>query len=260
MVASAGVLGWTPARADNDNDKLPLYLSRTVDPVARDTSNPNQIWQGSGNPIHSFMVKRNLDAGIELALKIHFRQGNAIAPTYVDDKGLVHVEVPTGPQVVDPSRGVSSPHPGRAAWSFTFSYAALPGVAPNLECYDADLWFDLDPSSKTDYLKLELKKYTGPGPGQQNGYGWFPKKASTPVIGDDEGTAQVTQNSQNYAFYASLIDTNPSQPGVQPYAFGPAEFDIVLKMKWKGDKNTCGNPGKKEGNDTTIHAVVNVVP
>ncbi len=65
--ATAQLAGSTQVRADDDNDKLPLYLSRTVDPVARDTSNPNQIWQGSGNPIHSFMVKRNLDAGIELA-------------------------------------------------------------------------------------------------------------------------------------------------------------------------------------------------
>ena len=51
------------------------------------------------------------------------------------------------------------------------------------------------------------------------------------VIGDDGGNAYVTQNSQNYAFYQSLIDTNPHAPGVQTGPIGPAgTFDIEAQV------------------------------
>lgn len=243
-----------PAWGDDDdadgrpNDNLPVYLDRKVHPTAQDTCDPGFIWQGAGNPDTTFQRKRNLDEGVELALKAIVRQGPDIRSTYVDGDGLVHVEVPTGAQVGNPTR---------AAWNFTYSYdVALNPSNPNLDGYNGDLWFDLDPSRRTRYLKLKLSKG---GPVQsnpclepdRNGYQW--KSGNTVVIPDDEGTEQVTQNSQNYAFYAALIDTDRDMPGIQPYTFGRAEFDVVLMLS------------KKEGHDdedsesTTLHVVFNVV-
>ena len=108
----------TPAVADDDHDnssrdRLPVYLDRPVHPTAQDTCTPGFIWQGAGNPATTFQRKRDEDAGIELAIKGIIRQGADIRSTYVDDDGLIHIEVPTGPQIGNANR---------AAWNFTYSY------------------------------------------------------------------------------------------------------------------------------------------
>lgn len=236
------------------NDKLPVYLDRRVHPTAQDSCAPGFIWQGAGNPDTTFQRKRNLDAGVELAIKAIIRQGPDIRSTYVDGNGLVHIEVPTGAQIGNPNR---------AAWNFTYSYdVALNPTNPNLDRYDARLWIDLDPSEKTSYLKLNLA--TG-GPIQPNpclepdlnGYQW--KSGNTVVIPDDEGTQKVTQNSQNYAFYIAAIgDTDRHTPGVQTYAFGPGEFDVVLALREKQPGHNHDDDDD-EGEWTVLHVVFNVV-
>jgi len=230
---------------DEFNDKLPVYLDKTVHLSAQDSCTPGFLWQGAGNPATTFQRKRSRDGDLELAIKAIVRQGPDIRSTYVDDDGLVHIEVPTGAQ---PS------NPGRAAWNFTYSYdVALDPTNPTLDKYDAELWIDLDPSEKTKYLRLNLVKLGPPaasGPCNRepdtNGYGW--KSGSTIVIGDDEGTDRVTQNSQNLAFYASQIDTNPSVAGIQPYTFGPGQFDVVMIIG-----------GHRHRERTVLHVVFDVV-
>jgi hypothetical protein len=227
------------------NDKLPVYLDHEVHPTARDTCPSNtfpQLWQGAGNPATTFQRKRNEDAGIELAIKGIIRGGADIRSTYVDGDGLVHIEVPAG-----------TGSPNRALWNFTFSYdVALDPSNPTLDSYDAELWIDLDPSDKTDYLKLNLAKVrtpTSPTPCVEpdyNGYGW--KAGSTTVINDDEGTDRVTQNSQNLGFYSSLLGG---------YTFGPGQFDVVMTIK---QKNGRGRNRDDHGNSkTTLHVVFDVV-
>jgi len=253
-------LGAMPALADDDhggpqpNDNLPVYLDRTVDATAQDTCTPGFLWQGAGNPATTFQRKRNLDAGIELAIKAIIRQGADIRSTYVDGDGLVHIEVPSGAQPGNPNR---------AAWNFTYSYdVALDASNPTLDNYDAELWIDLDPSDRTDYLKLKLTKLGPPAPPaacprepDANGYGW--KAGNTVVIPDDEGTDHVTQNSQNLAFYTTLIDNDPHQKGIQPYTFGAGQFDVVMTIKRKNARNRHHDD---DGNDgTTLHVVFDVV-
>ena len=264
MLGSALSAG--PAWADDDNrggsgpnDNLRLYLDRTVHPTAQDTCTPGFIWQGADNPATTFQRKRNLDAGVELAIKGIVRQGPDIPSTYVDGHGLVHIEVPSGPQVGNPNR---------AAWNFTYSYdVALDPSNPPLDAYDAQLWIDLDPSENAKYLKLRLVRLAPPAPAgacprepDLNGYGW--RSGNTVVIPDDEGTERVTQNSQNLAFYRTQIDADPDQPGIQPYDFGPGEFDVVLILNSKGrhhdddgdDDDSESGPGR-----TIVHVVFDVV-
>jgi hypothetical protein len=266
----AATLAPAVAWADDDNDRswgggqpndsLPVYLDRNVHPTAQDTCTPGFIWQGAGNPATTFQRKRNFDAGVELAIKGIIRQGPDIRSTYVDGDGLVHIEVPTGPQVGNPSR---------AAWNFTYSYdVALDPSNPTLDFYDGQLWIDLDPSEKTRYLKLRLARI---GPTNTvactepdlSGFGW--KSRNTVVIGDDEGSpdAKVTQNSQNLAFYATLIDTNPNQPGTQPYTFGPGEFDVVMILGREGgqhDNDDDDDDDEGHRRWTILHVVFDVVP
>lgn len=253
-ILGAGTASSSGYKFGHDDD-LPLYLTRTLDVAAQDSGSPGNTWVGTGIPATNFLVQINPDAGVELGLKAHLRQGPDVPPAYVDDDGRVHVVVPSGPQL-----GV----PNRAAWNFTFSVnAALAGAKPSLEDYEVELLIDLDPSKRTDFLKLKLDKLGPPeaAPGQHNGYGW--KSGSTVAIPDDEGTDRVTQNSQNLAFYASAIDTNPKQPGIQPYTFGPGEFDVVLSIKkkhghWHGHKHGHNHWGG--GHELArVHAIFDVV-
>jgi hypothetical protein len=266
-LTASSLAGTGLAFADDDgwggsgpNDNRPVYLDRNVHPTAEDNCTPGFIWQGAGNPATMFQRKRNLDDGIELAIKGIIRQGPDIRSTYVDGHGLVHIEVPSGPQPGNPSR---------AAWNFTYSYdVALDPSNSSLDDYDAELWIDLDPSKRTKYLRLELARL-GPTPApcvapvepDHNGFGW--KSHNTVVIPDDEGTASVTQNSQNLAFYAHLIDTDPHQKGIQPYTFGPGEFDVIMAIKEEGRRSR--RHGDDDDNDhgnrrwTVLHVVFDVV-
>jgi hypothetical protein len=245
MMAAGGI---SPALADDNNnggagpnDNLPVYLDHTVHPTAQDTCAMGTLWQGAGNPATTFQRKRNLDAGIELAIKGIIRGGADLRSTYVDGDGLVHIEVPAG-------AGSSA---NRALWNFTYSYdVALNPTNPTLDNYEAELWIDFDPSPKTDYLKLKLAKL-GPPNGSAcprepdlNGYGW--KAGNTIVIPDDEGTDHVTQNSQNLGFYPSELDG---------YTFGPGQFDVVMTIKRKNNRNKDDNGETK----TTLHVVFDVV-
>ena len=253
------------AWADGDsggqpNDKFPVYLDRVVHPTAQDC--PGLIWAGAGNTATTFQRKRNVHAGVELAIKGKYRQGPDVRSTYVDGDGLVHIEVPAGPQPTAANRAI---------WNFDYSYdVALDPSNPPLDQYEGQLWIDLDPSQRTRYLKLRLVRL-GPNtslgcPAERdlNGLGW--KSGDTVVIPDDEGdpASKVTQNSQNYAFYRSLIDTDRDEPGVQPYSFGPAEFDVVMILSKKSDRgddddDDGGGDGGENGRGTILHVVFDVV-
>jgi len=251
LAASAG-----PANADSGfgdhGNKLLLYLMRTLDPAAQDSGSPGNMWAGSGISATNFHVQINPDAGVELGLKAQLRQGPDIPPTYVDDDGLVHVVVPSGAQPGNPTR---------AAWNFIFSVnAVMPNARPSLEDYEVELLIDLHPSRKVDFLKLKLVKIGPPAaaPSQVNRYGW--KAGSVVVIGDDEGTDRVSLNSQNLAFYALAIDTDPAQPGIQPYTFGPGEFDLVLSIRAKDGKHGPKHGVWDNGRELArVHAVFDVI-
>jgi hypothetical protein len=208
------------------SDKVPTYLVNNLDETAQDPGSPGNMWVGSGIPATNFILRNYEYAGIELAIKAHLRQGADILPSNIGEDGLVHVEVPTGSQP-----GV----PDRAAWNFTFSYdVALKSGNPDLEDYRGYLLIDVDPSKRTRYLKLKLVKLPGTPTGQASGYGWASR--GVVAIPDDEGTSQVTQNSQNLAFYEDLIDADPYTPGKQSYAatdYGPGQFDVQMVLQHK---------------------------
>jgi len=207
-----------------------------------------------------------------LAIKGVLRSvGGDFRSTYVDASGLVHIEVPSGHQTQPTDQ------PTRAQWNFAYSVdVGLNSGNPTLDSYEAELWIDLDPSQKTQFLKLGLQKYTSPDPApssctdrNQNGFGWF--NNGTPVIPDDEGPVtgatafQVTQNSQNLGFYLSLIDGDPHTPGIQPYNFGPGQFDVVLTIKRHGRDHDHGhdhdhdNDNDHGNQETILHVVFDVV-
>lgn len=267
IIGAAQVAGAGPAWSDDGDDKLPLYLTRTLDATAIKPVS-NDMYTGDGNRVTNFMLKRNLDKDVEIAIKAKYRQGFDIRPTYVDERGWVHVEVPAGAQIADPAHGVPVANSNRAAWSWDYSISsAIDGSTQPLSDFDCTMRIDLDPSAKVRYLTLDLAKLRPPGPfggeADANGFGW--KSGNTIVIGDDAGNpddagapqVQVTQNSQNYAFYRTLIPPFP-------YNFGPAEFDLEISCdKARGPYSASKAPrssGKDHRNDrTTVHVVFDVV-
>jgi hypothetical protein len=209
-------------------DRLPAYLSESLDPSAVDPDG-GDMFAGTGNSIDHFILQRNLKANVEVALKGKYRQGEDIPATFIGGDGLIHIVVPKGPQKGG-SHGVPGDDLTKAAWSLDFSLStALNGATTKLSDYEAALLIDLDPSRGVRYLRARLALVPGSTAPHANGYGW--KGFDMVLLGDDEGTDQVTQNSFNYGFIAPKMDTDWKTNGIQPYTFGEAEFDVELMIR-----------------------------
>jgi hypothetical protein len=170
-----------------------------IDPAASRDSNADaiddQMYYGAGNPNDDWNVIRHEGAGVELGLKIKHRGGDEYPEGTIDPNGVAHYYVMAGPS---PSAS------NRAEWNFDFAATRL--ASGQDETFTYKLEIDLDP-----------------GPGET----WYTVYSSAAPL-DSYVDANTFQNSSNYAFYSSMIDTNPGMAGIQPYALGPGEFNIRL--------------------------------
>jgi hypothetical protein len=194
--------GWDrPDWTDRDYNAL-------IDPAAsRDSTSDadtidDQMYYGAGNPNDDWNVIRHEGAGVELGLKIKHRGGDEYPEASIDANGVAHYTVSSGPQPGNPAR---------AEWNFDFAATRL--ASGQDETFTYKLEIDLDP-----------------GPGET----WYTVYSSAAPL-DSYVDANTFQNSSNYGFYAAGIDTDPNTPGIQPYAFGPGEFNIRLSAYEGGD-------------------------
>jgi hypothetical protein len=239
---------------DGPNDGFRIYLNRALNSNAEDPCSAGNVFQGSGAPNTGFARKRNLDAGVELGIKAIMRRSNDIPASYVDSNGLVPFEVPTGSFT-----GPGGPDPSLAEWNFNYSYnVGLNGGSSSLSNYIIELWVDTDPSERQNYVKVKLARLVPPATGacpQANGFGWKAADGSV-VINDDEGTEQVSQNSQNIAWWPT--DRNRNRAGAQPYTFDRGQFDIVMMIK-KRFHSDAGPRNRDKDADTVLHVVIDAV-
>ena len=186
------------------------------------------VINGGGIPATDYNLARNEDAGVELGMQVHYRQGPTVLPIdgngYAD--GVLHFEVAAGPQTPVTSPGFPA-NPNRAAWNFDYSIVTgLNGETTDLSDFTFKLLVDEDPTAGIDY-QVFVMAVGGTGSANVhwvNQYGLAPENA----VVDDQGIAgEVAQNSRNLAFY----DTDHVTPGTQVYdpLFGPGQFDIVLQ-------------------------------
>lgn len=202
-------------------------VNATVDVSAQDPSSPGNLLVGSGIPASNFGIAENVDAGVELGLQVIYRQGPAVASldTYAD--GVLHFVVNDGPQST--ANGSSASNATRASWSFEYSIATgLNGATTDLGDFTFKLLYDVDPGAAASYRTLTLEQEATPQAAGQSGFQWRDEASGLVFIADDEGNANVTQNSENYAFtfFQSFL-TAAYGPG---NAFsGPAHFDIQLQ-------------------------------
>jgi hypothetical protein len=202
-------------------------VNASVDASAQDPSSPGNLFVGSGIPATNFAIAENVDAGVELGLQVIYRQGPAVASTDTYDDGVLHFVVNDGPQST--ANGSSANNVGRASWSFEYSIATgLNGATTDLGDFTFKLLYDVDPGAAASYRTLTLEQEATPQAAGQSGFQWRDEASGLVFIADDEGNANVTQNSENYAFtfFQSFL-TGAYGPG---NAFsGPAHFDIQLQ-------------------------------
>ena len=175
------------------------YLDRSynslIDPLASRDANNNGVdesmYYGSGNPNDDWNVVRHEGAGVELGLKIKHRGGDEYPEGTIDADGVAHYTVVTGAQP-----GV----PNRAEWNFDYAGTITPAGQDGAISFRLEI--DIDPTEGVTFVAIPTDSFAAVPGG--------------------------VQGSQNYAFFSSLVDTDPSTDGVQPYVFGEGEFNVRL--------------------------------
>lgn len=221
-----------PVTSEHHHELPPTLLNATVADNATDGS--GHILNGSGNPADGWAIQNHKN--LQLATDVHYRQGDTVQPVAVDSDGKLHFDMPAGYQMQDSDHGVPVDNLNRAATSFDWSFDSdVTGMHQSIADFlDAGGQFlfkiDLDPTEHNNPLVLHAV-YDSTANSTGSGVIWQDCHNNT-FIADDAGNAFVTQNSQNYAFYNSLIDTDPHTPGIQPSAeVGPAgTFDIEAQI------------------------------
>jgi hemolysin type calcium-binding protein len=193
------------------------FADAFVDISAQDP--PGFVINGSGIPADHYGIVQDADTGVELGLQIHYRQGPTVLHSDADGygDGVLHFQVNDGTQST--ANGSSVDNPGRAAWNFDYSIATgLDGHTTDVSDFTFRMLIDVDPSAATNYRVLTMQ----PGGLDSANVHWVDQDNNI-VIADDEGNANVAQNSENYAF-GFIHD----YLGTYNYEAG-AQFDIVLQ-------------------------------
>lgn len=198
---------------------------------------------GSGNSIHgweisedSFQFKHDpIIQHFELASEVVYRQGDTVQPDSVtpEKRGgvVMHYTMPDGPQVVDAAHGVFAANANRSAASFNYEFTMVDETIQQFLASGGELHFkiDMDAGPKVHFLDLHAVYDPIHNPGgshvvwEDNGGNIF--------IADDGGNSHTTANSQNLAFYKTLIDVDPHTKGVQTGAIGFAgDYHIVEQI------------------------------
>ncbi len=217
---------------DEHHDEPATALNATLDVTA--TDGHGHTLNGSGNPAAGWETQTS--GAFQLGTDVHYRQGDTVQPAAVTDDGVLVYNMPAGPQVADPAHNVSSASATHAAANFDFSFDTGVGAGTHQTIHDflasgGQFIFkiDLDPSQHNDPLTLHA--VYDPVHNTGGSHVVWEDAHSNIVIGDDGGNQYVTQNSQNYAFYQSVIDTDPHTPGIQTGPVGPAgTFDIEAQI------------------------------
>jgi hypothetical protein len=232
--ASCAVVSWT-------------YLVNVApDSSAQDPASPGNLFAGTGIPAENFATATNIEKGIELGMMVLYRQGPTVpsTDTFADD--VLEFDVASGPQSV--ANGSSANNALRAAWNYTFSVATgLGGATTDLNDFTVQLLVDMDPGAGVAYRTFTLEPGGLGGPAN-SGFQWRDLDSGLVVMADDEGNVNVTQNSQNYAFYGLVPPLDTSTYTVGGGFAGPATFDVVLQA-FSGAQLVARN-----------HIVVNVAP
>lgn len=198
----------------------------TLDAYAESDHVNHFTWNGSGQSSKNYYQSTDTTDLHQIGLQINHRQGpnyTANSITGVGDNEIIHFNVNAGAQPGQPTK---------AEWSFNYSIGnATPGG--NLADAHFKLLIDTDPSANIDYLVLDSYMIGGGPQGQGIHMIWLDKNGAARIQDDGQnpsGPVQVSQNSQNLAFYLNDINHgHGAQGGNLNYKFTAGTFDIVLE-------------------------------
>lgn len=200
-----------PVPVPTEPDHIITFTSNgTLDDTATRNFDGVELPFGAGNTPDNYNIALDQTANLELGLKVHYRTGEDVIGTEVED-GVLTYTAAAGNQV-NGQGGADGTVMNRSAISVDFSINEGVGELgeDNLTYH---LWVDTDPTSEEAYLKLEFLE----GPDGR----WYGVNEDTGaiVIGDNVDLDHQIANSINFGFgaYAGPI------PGVEP---GPNSGDI----------------------------------
>ena len=234
VAATAAMILPATAFADNDGKNTDCHVERGPSTAFDATVAPAGIaangflFFGAGNPPTGFAQQEDPTTPLELDLGLIFRTGDSIPPAGVTRCGEIIYRVPAGPQVIDLAHNVTVANPNRAAWNFNYAVVLGDG-ADTLEQFlrsrnRLEIKIDLDPGPNVRTLTLDAVYDPAHNPAGSH-IVWETRQGQI-QIGDDGGTTEATENSENDAFWAALIGSDPHHLG---YDFGPATFNLELK-------------------------------
>jgi hypothetical protein len=202
----------SPGQIKHDDYSFGTLDQSSYDTHGTPSTADDEMYFGDGNLPTNYNIAVDQKTGIELGLKIHYRQGDDIQPdSYAS--GTASYEVPAGTQVIDPDHGVSTANPARAAWNFDFSVnTGLNGSSDTLDDFDFRIIITSGDGEKGVFDLQHL------GPGNT------PWGTLSGGFADEDGSnPQLSQNSVNlgFNFFQPIFGTDRLDAG--------ETYDITLQ-------------------------------
>ena len=212
------------AHGINRPDYIVTKLNASVDPFA---VNGTEMYYGDGNSPLNWSLVRHEGAGIETALKIHYRSGYDIPVHYVDADGVHIVYAPEGHQVKGVG-GASADDDRRAAWSFDYAITTgLNGTGKTVDDFEFRLLIDIDRTEDVNFVTLTLGGSNGNTP-----FFYDDNGTPIPILGtqgssDDGNSPYIAQDSGNFGF--DFFRYAIGGGSATPYDFSKGIFDFKLE-------------------------------
>lgn len=202
-----------PGQIKHDDHSFGVLDTSSYDTKGTATTSDDVMFFGTGNSPANYNITIDDKTHIELALKIHDRQGPDYIPVSRDADGTAHYEVAAGYQ---PGRAPSdAPVTPRVAWNFDFSVnTGLDGSARTLDNFDFRI---IIKSGDGEQAIFDLQ-HTGPG-----NTPWL-NTTHTGAFSDEDGSnPQLSQNSVNlgFGFFSSVFGSDVANAG--------ETYDITLQ-------------------------------